>query len=155
MTKKQDYSVGIIGPDEDVKEEPKMSTEEFLEILNRDEMIDFFTIVNKSDSQKSLRAARKIIKRFINEDTKLSILRAFFIVCLFNLTDYKFIREMYQSAVNMAPICQVKLTDVYHASMVLEGNSEFDKNIEGLAPFIKDIVNKLVIDVRNVRSNKI
>ena len=152
----QNYSAGIIGPDEDEDQsnnEPVMSTEEFLDILNRDEMTEFFLTVDNKGYRKAIKAARKLIKKFILEDTKLSVLRAFFILCIFNLTDYKFIREMYQVSVRMAPISQVKLTDIYHASMILEGNSDFDKNIEALAPYVREIVTKMAEDIKRVRLN--
>lgn len=150
----ENYSAGIIGPDEDAQEEKVPTTEEFLDALNRKDMIDFFVAVDTKGPRKAIKAARVLIRKFIEEDTKLGLLRAFFILSLFNLTDYKFIRDMYKEAVKLTPIAQLKLTDVYHACLVLEDNRDFDKQLEALAPYIRDIVYKLATDVLEVRNRQ-
>lgn len=147
-----DYSAGIIGPDEDAKDEEIPSTEEFLDALNRKGMLEFFVTVDTKGYGKAIKLARKHVRKFIDEDAKLGLLRAFFILSLFNLSNYKFIRDMYKEAVKITPIAQLKLMDVYHASLVLEDNRDFDKQLEALAPYIKDIVYKLAQDVLEVRS---
>lgn len=153
-----DYSATIMGLDEDAKEEKVVSTDEFLDALNREDMIEFFLTVDTKGPRKAIKAARSLIKKFINEDSKLGLLRAFFILSLFNLTNYKFIREMYKESVKIAPIAQLKLTDVYHACLVLEDNRDYDKQLEALAPYIREIVYNLatdVVDNRNKRDRKL
>jgi hypothetical protein len=150
----ENYSAGIIGPDEEAQEEEVPTTEEFLDALNRNDMLEFFVTVDTKGYKKAIKKARGLVRKFIAEDTKLGLLRAFFILSLFNLTDYKFIREMYKEAAQITPIAQLKLTDVYHASLVLEDNRDFDKQLEALAPYIREIVYKLVNDVLEVRSRQ-
>lgn len=153
-----DYSAGIIGPDEDAKEESVLSNEEFLDALNRKDMLEFFLTVDTKGHGKAIKLARKHIRKFIDEDTKLGLLRAFFILSLLNLSNYKFIREMYKESVKITPIAQMKLMDVYHVSLVLEDNRDFDKQLEALAPYIKDIVYNLaqaILEARSSVDNKI
>ena len=48
MTKKQNYSVSVMGPDEEYPKDEKVpSTEEFLDILDRQEMTKFFLTVDQ------------------------------------------------------------------------------------------------------------
>ena len=149
----QNYSIGIIGPDEEYPKDEKVpSTEEFLKILNRDEMTKFFLSVDTKSYKKAIRLTRQLVKKFIKEDKELKVLRAFFILTLFNLTDYKFIREMYKESVKIAPVAQLRLADVYHASMVLEDNKEFDSRINSLSPYVKNIVMRIAKDVKDVRA---
>jgi hypothetical protein len=155
----QNYSPAIIGPDEEYPNNEKVpSTAEFLDMLNRQDMLEFFKTVEKKSYKKAIKMVRKFVKKFIKEDPKLNLLRAFFILALFNLEDYKFIREAYQEAVKVSPGCIIKLTDVYHASMVLSDNRDYDKFIDALAPYIREIVFKIANDVKQVRltmNNKI
>ena len=153
MTKKQNYSVSVIGPDEEYPKDEKVpSTEEFLAILDRQEMTKFFLTVDAKSYKKAVKMTRHLVRKFIDEDKELKVLRAFFILALFNLSDYRFIREMYKEAVKIAPVAQIKLIDVYHASMVLEDDRNFDDRINALAPYIKNIVIKISNDVRDVRN---
>lgn len=152
--KSRNFSPVIIGPDEEYPQNEKVpSTEEFLDMLNREDMIHFFKIVDAKTYGKAIKLGRKYVRKFIKEDPKLGLLRAFFILCIFNLEDYKFIRDMYNEAVKETSGAIVKLTDVYHASMVLDDKREFDKFIEALAPYIREIVFRIVNDVKEVRSN--
>lgn len=148
----QNYSPVLIGPDEEVKKEKLPSNEEFLNSLNRDDMIEFFQQIDSKSYKKSIRSAQRLIRKFMKEDEKLNLLRAFFILTLFNIEDYTFYREMYDFAVRDNPGCQIRLADVYYASLVLSRNKTYESRIESLAPYVKKIVDKIVSDVRETRS---
>lgn len=149
----QNYSPVIIGPDEEVKKDKIPTTEEFLSSLNRDDMIEFFQQIDSRSYKKSIRSAQRLIRKFMKEDEKLNLLRAFFILTLFNIEDYTFYREMYEFAVKENPGCQIRLADVYYASLVLSRNKSYEKRIESLAPYIRKIVDKIVFDVTETRKN--
>ena len=154
MTKKQNYSVSVLGPDDQYPKDQKVpSTEEFLDILGRQEMTKFFLAVDAKSYKKAIKLTRHLVRKFIDEDKELKVLRAFFVLALFNLTDYKFIREMYKEAVKVAPIAQVRLTDIFHASMILENDKNFDDRINALSPHVKEIVMKIANDVVDVRNH--
>lgn len=148
----QNYSTAIMGPGDNKSEEKVPSTEEFLDALNRDEMLEYFRVIDARSYKKAIRMARHLINKFIKEDPQLGLLRAFFILTLFNTEDYTLYREAYNYAVKISPGCQIKLADVYHASMVLDGNKDYEKRINALAPYVKEIVDKMVSDVREVRA---
>lgn len=154
MSKSKNFTPVIIGPDEEYPQEEKVtSTEEFLDMLNRDDMLEFFKTIDSKSHGKSIKLSRKYIKKFIQEDSKLGLLRAFFILSIFNIEDYKFIREMYNEAVKQSSGAIVKLTDIYHAAMVLERNTDFNKHIDALAPYIREIVFRIANDVEETRKN--
>jgi len=145
-------SVIIDNDDQKELKEKSPTTEEFLEALNRTDMLNFFKSVDSMSYNKSIRLARKLINKFVKEDPKLNLLRAFFILFLFNTEEYRFYREAYNYAVKVAPSGTVKLADVYHASLILSRDPNYKERIESMSPFLRRVVDRLVTDVKAVRS---